>query len=63
MAQLKKQFEKTYTLTFDKESSIFKEDEQLESPQPAGMQVVMVTTGGSDKLYKKHKRRTLYQPK
>ncbi len=55
MAQLKKQFEKTYTLTFNKEASIYKEDEQLEAPQPSGIQVVMVTTGGSDVLYKNTK--------
>jgi GLPGLI family protein len=55
MAQLKKQFEKTYTLTFNKETSIYKEDEQLSAPQPSGMQVVMITTGGSDVLYKNTK--------
>ena len=55
MAQLKKQFEKTYTLTFNKEASIYKEEEQLDAPQPSGMQVVMVTTGGSDVLYKNTK--------
>lgn len=55
MAQLKKQFEKTYTLTFNKEASIYKEDEQLSAPQPAGMQVVMVNVGGSDVLYKNTK--------
>ena len=49
---MKKQFEKTYILTFNKEESLYKEDEQLESPQPAGMVIVMVDTGGSDILYK-----------
>ena len=32
MAMLKKQFEKTYTLTFDKGHSIYKEDESLGAP-------------------------------
>ena len=49
---MKKQFEKTYILTFNKEESLYKEDEQLEAPQPAGMVIVMVDTGGSDILYK-----------
>ena len=52
MDMLKKQFEKTYILTFNKESSLYKEDEQLEAPQPAGMQMVFVSTDGSDILYK-----------
>ena len=51
---LKKQFEKTYVLSFNKEESIYKEEESLESPQTqsGGMQVVMVSSGGSDVLYK-----------
>lgn len=52
LAMLKKQFQKTYDLTFDKENSIYKEDEQLESPQPMGMEIMVVNTGGSDVLYK-----------
>lgn len=55
MAMLKKQFEKTYLLTFTKETSLYKEDEQLEAPQPAGMRMMVVTTGGSDILYKNMK--------
>ena len=55
MAMLKKQFEKTYILTFTKELSLYKEDEQLEAPQPAGMQMVFVSTDGSDILYKNMK--------
>lgn len=52
MDMMKKQFEKTFLLTFNKEESLYKEDEQLESPQVGGMQVVMVDTRGSDILYK-----------
>lgn len=55
MAMLKKQFEKTYILNFTKEASLYKEDEQLEAPQPAGMQMVFVSTDGSDILYKNMK--------
>ncbi|MBR9913939.1 MAG: GLPGLI family protein [Algicola sp.] len=49
---LKKQFEKTYLLTFNKNESIYKEEESLAPPQPQGMEMVMVNTGGSDVLYK-----------
>ena len=52
MAMLKKQFQKTYILSFNKETSIYKEDKPLESPQPAGVEIVMVNTGGSDVLFK-----------
>ena len=55
MAMMKKQFEKTYLLSFNKEESLYKEDEQLEAPQMSGMQVVMVDTQGSDILYKNTK--------
>ncbi|MBT8267243.1 MAG: GLPGLI family protein [Bacteroidia bacterium] len=58
MAMMKKQFEKTYVLTFNKEESLYKEDEQLEAPQPSGMMMVMVDTGGSDILYKNTKNET-----
>ena len=49
---LKKQFEKTYILNFNKNESIYKEEEALSAPNPQGMQVVMVMSGGSDVLYK-----------
>ncbi|GAA3780392.1 GLPGLI family protein [Corallibacter vietnamensis] len=52
MDMLKKQFEKTYILTFNKEESVYKEEESLSAPQPGGMEVVMVSTGGADILYK-----------
>ena len=57
MAMMKKQFEKTHILTFNKEESIFKEDEQLEAPQRQGMVMVMVETGGSDVMYKNTKEK------
>lgn len=55
LEMLKKQFEKTYKLTFNQEESVYKEEEKLESPQPQGMVMVMVDTGGSDVLYKNTK--------
>lgn len=57
MAMMKKQFEKTHILTFNKEESIYKEDEQLEAPKPQGMVMVMIETGGSDVMYKNTKER------
>jgi len=56
MAQMKKQFEKTHILTFNKEESIFKEDEQLEAPQRQSM-VMVIQTGGSDVMYKNTKEK------
>jgi len=47
-----KQFEKTYNLTFNKEESVYKEEEALAPPQPSGMQIVVAQVGGSDILYK-----------
>ncbi|TCK67475.1 GLPGLI family protein [Winogradskyella wandonensis] len=63
---LKKQFQKTYTLTFDKESSIYKEDESLAPPQVGGngMQVMTIGIGGgSDILYKNTKTNTYSEKK
>lgn len=50
---LKKQFQKTYKLVFDKETSMYKEEETLEAPNTSGG--IMVTSfggGGSDVLFK-----------
>lgn len=55
MEMLKKQFEKTFVLSFNKEASIYKEEESLSAPQPSGMQVVMFDSGGADVLYKNTK--------
>ena len=51
MAMLKKQFEKTYTLTFNKEESLYKEEESL-APPSIGNTMVVMTMGGSGELYK-----------
>lgn len=58
---LKKQFEKSFILTFNKEASIYKEEEQLNKPtgSSGGMQVMFI--GGSssnEKLYKNTKTKT-----
>ncbi len=50
---LKKQFEKEYVLTFDKEQSIYKEQESLGGIQQGGIQIIMA--GGSDILYRNTK--------
>lgn len=55
MEMLKKNFEKTHILTFNKEASLYKEEEVLEAPQAGGMQFVMASTDGSDLLYKNTK--------
>lgn len=52
MEMLTKQFEKTFILSFNKEESVYKEEEALAPPQPAGMQIVVANVGGSDVLYK-----------
>lgn len=56
MDMLKKQFEKTFVLNFDKNESLYKEDEKLSKPQgPSNVKVMMINTGGSDILYKNTK--------
>ena len=52
MAMLKKQFEKTYILTFNKEESLYKEDESLAPPSTGGAVMVVAILGGSGELYK-----------
>ncbi|MFD1063038.1 GLPGLI family protein [Winogradskyella litorisediminis] len=57
-AMLKKQFQKTFDLSFNKEASIYREEESLAPPQVGGgdMQMVFVGAGGgSDVLYKNTK--------
>jgi GLPGLI family protein len=57
MEMLKKQFEKTHILTFNKEESLYKEEESLGAPNPQGMEMVMIGGGGSDILYKNIKEK------
>ena len=51
MAMIQKQSEKTFTLTFDKEQSIYKEDESL-APPSLGNGMMVMSSYGSDLLYK-----------
>jgi len=55
MAMLKKQFEKEYTLNFNKNESIYKEVEDLDKPSSmssGGMVVMVAGSGDGDLLYK-----------
>ncbi|HKK12840.1 MAG TPA: GLPGLI family protein, partial [Flavobacteriaceae bacterium] len=45
----------TYKLTFNKVESVYKEEEALAPPQPAGVRMVVVNTAGSNILYKNTK--------
>jgi GLPGLI family protein len=51
-AMLKKQFEKTYILTFNKEESIYKEEVALDKPQAGQSGIMIIVGGASDVLYK-----------
>lgn len=55
---MKKQFQKTFTLSFNKEESTYKQEEELDKPN-VGMggdfQIVSIGGGGSDVLYKNTK--------
>ena len=52
--QLKKQFQKTYTLNFTQAESTYKQEEELKAPQPqaSGVQIEIMGSGGHDILYK-----------
>jgi GLPGLI family protein len=59
MEMMKKQFQKTYLLTFDKEASIYKEEESLDKPQMGGngFEIQMFGGGGADVLFKNTKEK------
>ncbi|MDI5898884.1 GLPGLI family protein [Flavobacterium yafengii] len=52
--RMKKMFEKTFILNFDKSASIYKEEEKLEAPGQGGggMRMMMSMTGGGGTYYK-----------
>ena len=54
MAMLRKQFEKTFILTFTGDESVYEEKPKLKSdgPQHHGMEIVMIGDGGGDILYR-----------
>lgn len=54
--RMKKMFEKTFVLNFDKTSSIYKEEEKLEAPgQSGGMRMMSSMMGGGGTYYKNAK--------
>lgn len=60
LAMLRKQMQKTFILNFDKEASVYKEDEKLAPPQVGGgdFQIMIVGDGGGgDILYKNTKEK------
>ncbi len=60
MEMMQKQFQKTFKLSFNKEASIYKEEESLDQPQLGGdgMQIKMIGAGGgADILYKNTKEK------
>jgi len=63
---LKKRFQKTFKLSFNKEASVYKEDESLAPPQvgSSSMEIRIVGAGGgSDILYKNTKKSTFIDQK
>ncbi|WP_339624906.1 GLPGLI family protein [uncultured Winogradskyella sp.] len=59
MEMMKKQFQKTYILNFNKEASVYKQEESLAKPQVGGdgFQVMFSGSGGDDALYKNTKEK------
>jgi len=56
--QLKKAFEKTYSLKFDRSTSIYKEEEKLNKPSGDGTVMVSVSFNGGGTLFKNLKDQT-----
>jgi len=50
--QLRKQFQQEYTLMFNKNESIYKQNEKLETPAPAQSGIRIMVSQGSDIMYK-----------
>ena len=63
MAMLKKQFQKTYVLSFDKNTSIYKEDEALAPPSAGGVMMIISSVGGTGALYKDIKNQSFTNQK
>ena len=61
MERLKNNLEKTYTLKFNKEASIYKEDEKLDAPSASGRGFRMMMSGQSGSTYKNIKTNLLKQ--
>ena len=58
MEMMKKQFQKTYTLTFDKSSSLYKQEAELDKPQVGGGLQMSFGNSGSDVFYKNIQNKT-----
>ncbi|TXD85465.1 GLPGLI family protein [Subsaximicrobium wynnwilliamsii] len=56
--QLKKQFQKTFMLSFSKEESLYKQEEALAKPNPMGNAAQIVFSSNTDVLYKNIKTQT-----
>ncbi|RCW94048.1 GLPGLI family protein [Winogradskyella arenosi] len=52
MEMMKKQFQKTYLLTFDRSSSVYKQEVELDKPQIGGGFQMSLGNSGSDVFYK-----------
>ncbi|MUU77808.1 GLPGLI family protein [Winogradskyella endarachnes] len=52
LEMMKKQFQKTYTLTFDKTSSLYKQEAELDKPQIGGEIMMSFGNSGDDVFYK-----------
>ena len=63
MEMMKKQFQKTYTLTFDKSSSLYKQEAELDKPQVGGGFQMSFGNSGSDVFYKNVKHKTYVDQK
>jgi GLPGLI family protein len=50
--QLKRQFQQEYTLTFNKNESLYKKNEKLEAPMPSRGGITITFSEGSDMMYK-----------
>ena len=57
---IKKQFEKTYILTFNKTESVYKKEEKLNKPKPAQGMVIEIVDGHTV-LYKNYKEKAYAQ--
>ena len=63
MEMMKKQFQKTYILTFDKSASLYKQEEELDKPQIGGGFQMSFGSSGSDVFYKNVKHKTYVDQK
>ena len=63
MEMMKKQFQKTYILTFDKSSSLYKQEAELDKPQVGSGFQMSFGNSGSDVFYKNIQNKTYVDQK